>query len=266
LDSLLQDAAELVESLLGPFDPVYVNITIAERGGGGANRGSMTLSPVRYPGGLSLRDSVFWLAVHELTHVLTYEWGDPQSPMIMEAIAYYVGGGFVAQAFDVDVHRLASLALERQCRLPGLADLTTPEHIFEMKNVFGAVAAMMGSFAGYVLDFHGSAAIRAAYTMPPAVVPHDLDSRTAAHEAAESYHRLYAETLGYPTFQLLENAWRDWLPASDTSPSPRVHEYVKDLVTPREYPFVHCWKCWRPNNRDDEQCSYCSAPLNCDGP
>ena len=184
----------------------------------------------------------------------------------MEAIAYYVGGGFTAEAFDVDIHHLASYVLEVQPQLPRLVELLSPEQVFEKKNVFGAIATTMGSFAGFIHTRHGTAGIRTVYTPSVTVVPRDLDSQAAVREAAESFHDWYATALGHPTFWSLENAWLDWLPVTNTKPSRLLNEYIDELTAPREYPFVHCWKCWRPNERDAERCSHCSAPLGCDGP
>ncbi len=252
--SMLGDSFQHIAARLGPFRDDEMIVTLKSAGGGGANPGSFSITPLIISEHSAV-ESLYSFILHEMTHVLTYQWGESFLPLFSEGIAYLIGGIYIEAKYSNDFHVFANAYLETtEIRL---AELLDPQSYFVAKESFGYVSKVSASFTDYLIGEYGLDSIRTAFEYGK-----EIDCEKARYSRAKK-HRAncldrWLSDLGKQSLPELEHEYLGHIgkAAATISNSQFDERRDKDLIR-REYPFWHCHKCWRPNIKESDRCSHC---------
>lgn len=119
---MLNDSFHYISDIIGPFRDEEIVITLKKAGGGGANPGSFSISPLIISDH-SPMESLYSFILHEMTHVLTYQWGGSFLPIFSEEIAYLIGGIYLEEKYGNTFHAFVKRYMEsRRMKLIELLD------------------------------------------------------------------------------------------------------------------------------------------------
>ena len=256
LCSMLNDSFQHISGILGPFSDEEVVVSLKESGGGGSVPGFFSISPLILSD-QSAKESLFSFILHEMTHALTYQWGESFLPLFSEGGAYLIGGIYLESKYSNDFNAFVKAYLETE-RLH-LVDLLDPQRFFSDKESYGCTSRYSASFVGYLLDNFGVESIKATFKYGG-----EIDYEKSRYHKAKK-HRIdclkrWLSDIGKKTIQDLETEYLEFIHNTvKINHNPAFIERKNKDCQRRAYPFWRCYKCWRPNKETTNRCSYCSA-------
>ncbi len=255
--SMLDESFAHISGKIGPFRNEDVIVTLkSSGGGGGANPGSCSIFPLIIPDHTPI-ESLYTLILHEMTHVLTYQWGESFIPLFSEGIAYLICGIYIEEKYGNTFHAFVNAYLET--REITLLELLDPQKFFISKESYSYISKVSASFTRYLIEKYGIESLKSTFTLGKETNNEKTRYQRARKHRENCLVRWLFE-IDKRDLDELETEYLVFIKQHATyEPNPSFYDRKEKDLIQREYPRWHCYKCWRPNNETTNRCDHCNT-------
>lgn len=263
LMELLEKAHREISIHIGPFVDTPITVNIKKSGISGAEIGYFGISPfclsVDSLSNQAAIQRMYSLIIHEMTHVLTYQWGEGFLPLFFEGIAYLMSSkceSLKTKQIDQIISKMYFDVKENTIR-----SLLNPQKYFIAKeSMYLLVPKISSSICSFIIDTYGINQFRTIFESGKSFQMEKNPYEEAAKYRKKCFMNLL-QKLNYKNINEFENGYIDYLNRNVEGIiySDYKDEYYKSLSTIWDYQYWHCHQCWRPNKNSSEVCSHCNS-------